>query len=255
MDVFEGLSQIEDKSIDMIVTDPPFGMNWQSNWNSKRGKLNKIHMDDNLDWFQHFSDECYRVLKDNTAVYMFTRYDSYPEMAIALKKSGFKLKGLIVGQKNHKNSMGDLLSQHGNSYELLIHLNKGRRKFNKDSNVVKSDGRKGSKEYVTRPPNAFFDTPYNKFPSTNVNVSTQRKRNYPITHPSEKNVEFIEMLLKFLSNPNDIVLDPFMGSGTTAIACANLGRQYLGFEIDENYIELAKIRLENEVKYNKENDK
>lgn len=63
-------------------------------------------------------------------------------------------------------------------------------------------------------------------------------------HPTEKPVDLLEFYINNSSNENDIVFDPFMGSGSTAVATINTNRKYLGFEIDEEYIEIANKRLE-----------
>jgi site-specific DNA-methyltransferase (adenine-specific) len=65
-------------------------------------------------------------------------------------------------------------------------------------------------------------------------------------HPSEKDVEIVKMLLNWCSDKGSIVLDPFMGSGTVPIACAQSGRQFIGFDISEDFFEIAKGRLEKE---------
>lgn len=232
------LNQLDFKA-DMIFTDPPYGIDYQSNWGRKNGKLDKIKNDDNLDWFQEFSDECYKVLKNNSAFYCFTRFDVYPIMYNAISKSGFKIKNLLVLQKGQKGGNGDLEAQYGNDCEYLIYANKGRRKFNKTT-LSKTDGRKGSPEFRTRLSNVWFDTEYNQYPKSTVNISNQSG---DIIHPTEKNVKLVEWFLKISSNEEDIVIDPFMGSGSTAIACIKTKRNYIGFEIEKKYIELSNKRI------------
>ena len=62
-------------------------------------------------------------------------------------------------------------------------------------------------------------------------------------HPTMKSLEVMERLVRLLTNPGDTVLDPFMGSGTTGLACKNLKREFIGVELDENYFNIAKERL------------
>ncbi len=228
-----------DFKVDMIFTDPPYGIDYQSNWGRNGEKLMKIKNDDNLEWFQEFSDECYKVLKDNSAMYCFTRFDVYPIMYNALVKSGFKVKNLLILQKGQKGGNGDLQAQYANDCELLIYANRGRRKFNK-TELAKTDGRKGASAFRTRLPNVWFDTIYNTYPKATVNVSNQ---NTTIIHPTEKNTEMIDWFLKISSNEGDLILDPFMGSGSTAVSSARNNRKYIGFEIEQEYINLANERL------------
>lgn len=76
------------------------------------------------------------------------------------------------------------------------------------------------------------------FPSPGLGFNS-RLRN----HPNEKPVELMERLVLLLTNEGDVVVDPFMGSGTTGVACANLGRLFVGFEIDGNYFDVACDRI------------
>ena len=64
-------------------------------------------------------------------------------------------------------------------------------------------------------------------------------------HPTQKNIETMEWLIKRLTNERDVVLDPFMGSGTTGVACQNLNRRFIGYELDENYYSMANERINN----------
>ena len=73
---------------------------------------------------------------------------------------------------------------------------------------------------------------------------TPNKSSYGVTkHPTEKPLNMIEHLLEIHSNPNDLVLDCFMGSGTTGVACRNLNRDFIGIEMDTDYFEMAKNRI------------
>ena len=71
-----------------------------------------------------------------------------------------------------------------------------------------------------------------------------------INHPAKANTNLIEFLIKKYTKPGDVVLDPFLGSGTTLVACALLNRRGIGVEIDESYCELAKNRLKKEAYIN-----
>ena len=70
------------------------------------------------------------------------------------------------------------------------------------------------------------------------------REHYKFKHPTQKPVQLLEQLVLLLTDDNDLVLDPFMGSGTTGIACKNLGRDFIGMEIDKEYFEIAKQRIE-----------
>lgn len=240
-DCLEVMNKMLEKNIkiDLVFTDLPYGIDYQSNWGRDGKKLTKIHNDNNLDWFQDFTNKSYKLLKDNSAFYCFTRYDAYPLMYNCIINSGFNIKNLLIIQKGQKGGNGDLQAQYSNDCELLIYANKGRRKFNK-TQLAKTDGRKGAAEFRTRLPNVWFDTEYNTYPKATVNVSNQNDK---IIHPTEKNVELIEWIIQISSNENDIILDPFVGSGSTLVASIKNKRKCYGAEIEEKYCEIAKNRL------------
>ena len=72
---------------------------------------------------------------------------------------------------------------------------------------------------------------------------TSKKEKIDGGHPTQKPVEVMEWLIKRLSDENDIILDPFMGSGSTGVACKNTNRKFIGIELDKNYYNIAMKRL------------
>lgn len=109
--------------------------------------------------------------------------------------------------------MGDLKGSFAPKYEMIIFAHKGRKLIN-----------------GFRYPDVLFC-----------------KRTNNKIHPTQKPVELLEKFIKTSSNINDTILDPFMGSGSTGVACQNTHRHFIGFELDENYFNIAKKRLkENE---------
>lgn len=75
-------------------------------------------------------------------------------------------------------------------------------------------------------------------------VKMQHVQHDKNTHPHEKGIDLIKKIILHSSSENDIVLDPFLGSGTTAVACKQLGRNFIGIELSEKYCEIARKRLE-----------
>ena len=113
--------------------------------------------------------------------------------------------------KNNRTA-GDLQAAFGKQYEFIILANKGRAKFNgKRLSDVWSFNRVAGKEQL---------------------------------HQNQKPLELMERIIVKHSKPNDVVLDPFMGSGTTAVACIKKGRKYIGFEIHKEYYKLCTERIE-----------
>lgn len=197
---------IEDGSIDLIVTDPPYGMNFQSS--RRKVKHKKIENDENLDWLDEWFVKQYSLLKANSHAYVFCSFHNVTRFIEASKLSGFELKNLLIWYKNNHGS-GDLTGDYAPQYEFILFLTKGRRILNgkRISNVIRCP--KTSNE----------------------------------NHPTEKPYELIQLLVDKSSSVGEIVLDNFFGSGSTAIACHNLGRRFIGHEIDEERFKQSQKRL------------
>ena len=200
------MGRMENKFIDLIVTDPPYGMNFRSNHRAER--YGNIHWDDNLDWVNDFCAEANRVLKGNSHLYMFCSFHNVDIFKQALERY-FTIKNILIWEKNNT-SMGDLKGDYAPKYEMILFATKGRRLLNggRDPNIVK------------------FSRTGNKL------------------HPTQKPVELISYLVNKSSKENDIVYDPFMGSGTTAEAAYDNKRNYIGSEIDETYYEISLTRID-----------
>jgi site-specific DNA-methyltransferase (adenine-specific) len=81
-----------------------------------------------------------------------------------------------------------------------------------------------------------------RYPTSVLSFNNVRKG----LHPTQKPLELIEYLVKTFTNENDLILDPFMGAGTTGVACKHFNRRFIGIELDSNYFKIAKERIEKE---------
>lgn len=205
-DCLELIKEIPDGSVDMVLTDPPYGMAFQSNY--RKEKYNEIKNDKALEWLEEYVDECFRILKDNTAVYFFCSWHNVDIFKQAIEKK-FKVKNILIWEKNNT-SMGDLKGSYAPKYEMIIFAHKGRKLLNgfRYADVIKAN-RTGNK-----------------------------------LHPTEKPVDLLELFIKNSSDENGVVFDGFMGSGSTGVACINTNRNFIGYELDEHYFQIAKERLE-----------
>ena len=204
-DCLELMKDIPDESIDMILTDPPYGMAFQSGYRTIR--YEKIKGDQSLNWLDDFVDEIFRVSKNNTAHYMFCSFHHIDVFKQAIQKK-FKVKNIITWVKNNT-PMGDLKGSFASKTEFIIFFQKGRRLINgkRDSNVFE------------------YDRTGNKF------------------HPTQKPVDMTEHMLSKFSDEGNVILDPFMGSGTTGVACVNTNRNFIGYELDQDYFDIATKRI------------
>jgi len=208
-DCLERMKEIPDGSVDMVLTDPPYGMNYQSNRRTATDKFEKIQNDEGLDWLDKFVDECWRVMADNTAAYVFCSWHKVDIFKQAFERK-FKLKNMIVWVKNNHGS-GDLKGAYAPKHEFILYMHKGRSLFRngRTPDVVMADKVLGSN----------------------------------MVHPTEKPVPLIEKFIENNSDKNDSILDPFMGSGTTGVAAERLGRNFIGIELDKEYFDIANERI------------
>lgn len=211
-DCLELMKDIPDKSIDLVIADPPYIM-------TKRGKScrpNYMHnsMGENLFegkipqpklWFE----ECYRILKDGTHFYVFCNINDLRIYLNAAYEVGFRLHNIITMIKDTKMPSRWYLR----FSERVLFFRKGNAKPINDMT---------SRDYV--------------------NVTMPKKRDGKL-HITQKPLDFITKLVTNSTEENEIVLDPFMGSGTTGVACQNTNRKFIGFELDKEYFEIAKNRL------------
>lgn len=213
----ELIKQIPDNSIDLVVTDPPYLINYKSGYRKdKDHKFCKtIQNDNNPELIKEIIKELYRVMKDNTAMYMFCSFDKVDFFKQELEKY-FTVKNLIVWVKNNWTA-GDLKCSFGKQYEMCFLVNKGKKEFN---------GKRVTDVWGS------FNT-----------IGLKRVVGKEQIHQNQKPLELIKMCIEKHSNENELVFDPFMGSGTTAVVSKELNRRFIGFEIDEDYYNKSIDRL------------
>lgn len=217
-DCIEGLKMIPDNSIDLVVADPPYGIDFHSNYrkNSELKTTKGISNDglDNNDFIAEVLKEIDRVMKPNTHIYWFTRWDRIMLQQPLLEKY-FNVKNSLVWMKNNW-SMGDLKGAYAGQYESILFAQKGRRFLNE------VNGRSRHADILQ----------YDR-------VSPNKLR-----HSHEKPEDLISFLIEKSSNKGEIVLDPFCGSGTTAVCAKALDRNFITFELEREFIEISNQRLE-----------
>jgi site-specific DNA-methyltransferase (adenine-specific) len=206
-DCLELMRELPSGSVDMICTDPPFGMDYQSNRRIVGEQHAKIAGDKDLGWLPEFVDESYRVAADNTAHYFFCSFHKIDVFKQELERH-FKVKNLLVWDKNNHGT-GDLKGDFAPKVEFCWFVHKGRALL------------RGKRE-----PNIF------RFARTANEL-----------HPTQKPVDLMYYLIEKFSDPSHLILDPFAGSGTTAIAAENAGRKWICMERDPTYYETAVGRV------------
>ena len=231
-DCLEVMKDIPDNSIDLILTDPPYGTT-ACKW-------------DSVIPFDPMWAEIKRVRKDRAAVVLF---GSEP-FSSALRMSNIKeYKYDWVWQKQKPTNFMQIKKRPGKKCELLsvfykkqcayfpIMVNHEGRKivvYGSQSNVgsLVSSGKIKTAPYI--------DNGY-RYPTELLNFN--RDKFNDVVHPTQKPVELLEYLIKTYTKEGETVLDFTMGSGSTGVACKNLGRAFIGIELDKEYFEIAKNRI------------
>lgn len=216
MDCIEGMELLEDGSIDLLLTDPPYNVSMKSNFHT----MGRTGVDFG-EWDKGFDQKSWleialKKVRKGGSVVIFNDWKNIGAMKEVLENNGFVLKELIQWKKTNPMPRNrDRL--YVTSCEFAVWAVKGKGwTFNRQRETYE---------------NTIFEYPL---------VSHKNR-----IHPTQKRLELIEDIIKIHSNENDVVLDPFMGSGTTAVACQNLKRNYIGFEISEEYCLNAEERIKN----------
>lgn len=218
-DCLEVLKDFPNESIDLILTDTPYGISFKSHMDTSN-RFDFIEGDDNLDFFEPFIKQAYRVLKDNTCLFLFCRFDNYPYFYDIVKKYGFNIKNCLVWEKNKAlGGLGDLASSFLNNYEFVLFAMKGRRilfdgGINRQFGLIKD-------ETISNP--------------------------LQLLYPTQKPLKILRKLISITTKEGDIVLDAFCGSGSTCLACKQTNRKYIGIDINPKAVNIANKRLSQEV--------
>jgi site-specific DNA-methyltransferase (adenine-specific) len=213
-DALAGLARIPDAAIDLIIADPPYGLGKDYGNDS-----DKLDADAYLLWMEQWIDAALPKLKPNGSLYIFLTWRYSPEVFVMLKKRMTMLNEIIWDRRVP--SMGG-----------------GTRKFSSVHDTV---------GFFAKAKDYYFDLDaelgYN--PKDVWSVSRLHKEHRErADHPTQKPLEIVERMLKASCPPGGVVLDPFMGSGTTAAAAIRCGRHYVGFELNAEYCELIEKRLQ-----------
>lgn len=221
IDCLEGLRDVPDTSVDAIITDPPYFLSMGhggSTTNMKKSNAltsNRTFNDLAIctPFYKRLFEEYARVLKEDGSFYFFTDWKAYAYY-FPLLNAALPVRNMIVWDK--KSGPGSFYSF---NHELIVFgTYKGKTKGGVGANIWRMT--------------AFS--------------SGAKKTDGEKVHPTQKPVEVIQKMIEDRTEPGAVVLDTFMGSGTTAVACLRTGRNFIGFELDEKYYEIAQSRIAGE---------
>ena len=220
-----GMCQLPDNSVDLIITDPPYNVSKSKSFKNSDGSLGfkgwkpiKENWDsmpepDYKKWIFKILKECKRVLKKEGSIYINMGMEQLHNIGLCLEKLEFKILNIIAWYQPNK-----------------FPQNYGKTRYNPATEMIYF-ARKGKSHYFN----------YQGFMRDNWEFNTVQgdKRK----HPAQKPVKLYGRCVKHSCPDNGIVLDPFMGSGTTAVACLKNNREFIGFEKEEKYYNIALKRI------------
>lgn len=219
----ELIKNIPDESVDLILTDIPFNISRDNNFKTMKDRTGRNGIDFG-EWDKDFDESCLSdfisKLKKGGSFVTFHSFEQY---------------GLLLNVFN-----GKLILKDRFVWEKTNPMPRNRdRRYISNIELCSWFVKDGAKWTFNRQ-NETYDGCVLRYPS-------ESGGGFKRYHPCQKNVKLIEELLKRHSNENDIILDPFMGSGSTGVACVNNNRNFIGIEADEKYFEIAKERLDSMV--------
>ena len=214
----ECMRTLEDESIDLIVTDPPYPTTSRGHAGNSGGMLQKeinkkgkVFEHNNIDCTE-YAPEFYRLLKDGSHCYVMTNHINLIKMLNVFTDCGFHFIKSLIWNKGNKIMGQYYMSQ----FEYILFFRKG---YGKKINNC------GTADILSVP---------------NKKTKDENGKNI---HDTEKPVELMKILIENSTQKGDIVLDPFVGVGATALACIESERDYIGIELDENYYNIANERV------------
>jgi DNA modification methylase len=234
-DCLEYLRALDDESADLVVVDPPYFEIVKDAWDNQWGSEQEY-----LDWCKAWTGECFRVMKPGACFYVWgtTKTDTFLR---------YKLNVLNeIPDAHYQNWIiwaydwgGRTKKKFPRKHEDILMYSKGKEfPFHADDIRVPYKMKKNIRATAS-------NNPLGKIPTdvwTKNNHTTSKE--YAGWHTTQKPIALLERIIKAHTQPGDIVVDCFSGSGSTMIACANTGRSFRGCEFDEEYINKSLERLE-----------
>lgn len=218
-DCLELLKNVPDDSIDLILTDIPYNISRNNNFKTMKDRTGRNGIDFGK-WDYGFDETVLTKfvpkLKKGGSMVVFHAFEQFDSVSSALCELDPKDK--MIWLKTNPMPRNRERRYIGNIEMMSWYVKKGRK-------------------WTFHRQNETYDGCVMAYPSESGGA-------FKRYHPCQKNLNLLEELICRHSNPEDVVFDPFMGGGSTGVACVNTGRKFIGMELDEQYFKIAKSRIE-----------
>ena len=242
-DSFKLLKQLPEKAVDFIFADPPYflssgGVSCQ---NGKQVSVNKGEwdysktIDEKLKYHRKWIALCRSVLKDDGTIMISATLHSVYAIGVALEMEGFSIINNIIWRKtNPAPNLACRCFTHSTETVIwarkqLTLKKKGNHFFNYEAMKTENGGKQMKDVWD-------FDDPEPEIVEIGTAPKSEKKHG---KHPTQKPLKLLQRLITAATKEGDLILDPFNGSGTTGLVAAEMGRRYIGIEIDEGYLEMT----------------
>ncbi len=206
-DCLEVMKSIPDGSVDLILTDPPYLMKLKPQRKNAKFHGVQIQNDNNAEWVDGFFSEVARVLKNNSVAFIFCNHFCIADFILSAKKVNLDLKNHLIWDKCHFGIGNNWRPIHES---ILVFTNGKFKTVSKNNKTI---------------------------------LSYKKVYHSKSVHPTQKPIDLLEHLISESDLSGDVVCDPFMGSGSTMIACLNTNRKGIGIELDKHYFDIAQKRI------------
>jgi site-specific DNA-methyltransferase (adenine-specific) len=248
-DCLEGFSRVESRCVDLVFADPPFNIGYDYDIYDDRQ-----HAEDYLGWCRKWGGEIHRVLKPSGTFWLAIGDDFACELKLAFQALGFRCRSWVVWYYTFGVNCTKKFSR---SHTHLFHFVKDAKRFTFNADAIKvpsarqlvyadarakAGGRLPDDTWFMRPQDLkdSFTPEEDVWYFPRVCGTFKERAGW---HGCQMPEQLLGRIIKVSSNPGEVVLDPFAGSGTTLVVAKKLGRRWLGFEMSEQYAHKAQARL------------
>jgi site-specific DNA-methyltransferase (adenine-specific) len=243
-DVISGLNKIESNSVDLIIADPPYGIKKDKEFNV--GIVWDLkNPGEWLSWSEDWLKESYRVLKDGGSIFVYGIHHNIGYLQTLLYDLGFDYGRMFIW--HYKNGFSQYTTKPAATYEPLLWFTKGK---NYTYHPIREPylSTERLKNKIIKNGKVWTPNPLGKHGGDIWDIPTlagKRFEDEKQAHPTQKPLALCDRIINHFSNPGDLVLAPFAGSGSECLSALNNDRDYIGIELNKEYVAMARKRLKN----------